>query len=157
MLSIGLWRWNNNITITIVDIIHRPAFYLKHDVSDTGFCLRLQVEPTHVGPIDRASVWPRKPATTRIVFIKSTQAVNESWHFPHLESPRIWKLRPRVFKLKMVKMFTLIGGLCCWLYKAYWCCCWCISIGPNCAGSTWRRRKSPVSATSCFKWKTRRL
>jgi hypothetical protein len=33
-----------NINITILDIIHRPVFYLKHDVSETGLCLRLQVE-----------------------------------------------------------------------------------------------------------------
>jgi hypothetical protein len=37
------------ITITIMDIIHRPVFYLKHEVSETGFFLRLQV-----GPIERA-------------------------------------------------------------------------------------------------------
>jgi hypothetical protein len=29
MLSIGLWQWYINITITILDIIHRPDFYLK--------------------------------------------------------------------------------------------------------------------------------
>jgi hypothetical protein len=27
--SIGLWRWYINITVTILDIIHRPVFYLK--------------------------------------------------------------------------------------------------------------------------------
>jgi hypothetical protein len=27
--SIGLWRWNINITVTILNIIHRPVFYLK--------------------------------------------------------------------------------------------------------------------------------
>jgi hypothetical protein len=32
MLSIGLWRWYINITITILDIIHRIVFYLKHGV-----------------------------------------------------------------------------------------------------------------------------
>jgi hypothetical protein len=32
--------FNNN---KFLGIIHRPVFYLKHDVSDTGFCLRLQV------------------------------------------------------------------------------------------------------------------
>jgi hypothetical protein len=35
-------------------IIHRPVFYLKHDVSETGFCLRFQVEPTQFGPKDTA-------------------------------------------------------------------------------------------------------
>jgi hypothetical protein len=29
MLSIGLWRCYINITITVLDIIHRPVFYLK--------------------------------------------------------------------------------------------------------------------------------
>jgi hypothetical protein len=38
------------IATTIRDIIHRPAFYLKHNVWETGFCLRLQVEPTQLGP-----------------------------------------------------------------------------------------------------------
>jgi hypothetical protein len=56
MLSIGLWRWYINITITILNNIHRPVFYLKHDVSDTEFCLRLQVESTQMCPVDRASI-----------------------------------------------------------------------------------------------------
>jgi hypothetical protein len=30
------------IIIEFVDIIYRPVFYLKHNVSETGFCLRLQ-------------------------------------------------------------------------------------------------------------------
>jgi hypothetical protein len=49
MLSIGVWRWYINITITILDIIHRTVFYLKHGVSETGLCLFLQVEPIHMG------------------------------------------------------------------------------------------------------------
>jgi hypothetical protein len=38
-----------------VDIIHPPVFYLKHDISETGFWLRLQVEHTQLVSIDRAS------------------------------------------------------------------------------------------------------
>jgi hypothetical protein len=38
MLFIGLWRCYINIAITILDIIHRPVFYLNHDVSETAFC-----------------------------------------------------------------------------------------------------------------------
>jgi hypothetical protein len=50
------------ITITVLGIIHRPIFYLKHDISETEFCLCLQVEPTQLGPINRAScLWA--PAT----------------------------------------------------------------------------------------------
>jgi hypothetical protein len=33
----------------------RPVFCLQHDVSETGFCFRLQVEPTQLSTIDRAS------------------------------------------------------------------------------------------------------
>jgi hypothetical protein len=40
---------NAIFTITILDIIHCPAFYLKHDVSKTRFCLCLQVEHIQVG------------------------------------------------------------------------------------------------------------
>jgi hypothetical protein len=57
MQSIGLWRWYINITITILGIIHRPVFYLKHDVSETGFCLRLQVEPSQLVSVVRASLF----------------------------------------------------------------------------------------------------
>jgi hypothetical protein len=50
------------ITTTILDIIHRPVFYLKQSVSETGFCLLLQGEPTQLGPVDRASLytWSRR-------------------------------------------------------------------------------------------------
>jgi hypothetical protein len=34
MLSIGVWRWYVNITTTILDIAHRPVFYLK--LNSTG-------------------------------------------------------------------------------------------------------------------------
>jgi hypothetical protein len=33
---------------------HRPVYTLKHNVSETGFCVLLQVKPTQLGPIDRA-------------------------------------------------------------------------------------------------------
>jgi hypothetical protein len=32
------------ITATVLDNIHRPVFYIKLDISETGLCLRLQVE-----------------------------------------------------------------------------------------------------------------
>jgi hypothetical protein len=38
-----------------LDIIHRPVYIRKHNVSVTGFCLRLQVKLTQLVPIDRAS------------------------------------------------------------------------------------------------------
>jgi hypothetical protein len=59
MLSIGLWRWYINITITILDIIRRPVFHLKPKVSETEFCLRFQAEPTQMGSIENASPYLR--------------------------------------------------------------------------------------------------
>jgi hypothetical protein len=34
---------------------HRPVYFSEHNVSETGLCLRLQVKPTQLGPIDRSS------------------------------------------------------------------------------------------------------
>jgi hypothetical protein len=56
MLSVGLWRCYINITITFLYIIRRPVFYLKHNLSGTGFCLCLLVQPTQLGPIGKASL-----------------------------------------------------------------------------------------------------
>jgi hypothetical protein len=39
--------------ITIMDVVHRPVFYLKHKISKTGFCLGRQVERTQLGKGDR--------------------------------------------------------------------------------------------------------
>jgi hypothetical protein len=50
--------------VTTLDVIHRPVFYLKHDVSETGFCLRLLVEPPQLGPIDRANLCLRTSCFT---------------------------------------------------------------------------------------------
>jgi hypothetical protein len=40
-----------------MDIIYRPVFYLRHNVSETEFCLRLQVEITQLDPIDRGILY----------------------------------------------------------------------------------------------------
>jgi hypothetical protein len=40
-----------NITITILGIIRCPVFYLKYSISETGFYLLLQVEPTQLSPM----------------------------------------------------------------------------------------------------------
>jgi hypothetical protein len=43
-------------SITILDIIYRPGFYFKHNVSKTGFCRRLQTKLSYLGPVDGASL-----------------------------------------------------------------------------------------------------
>jgi hypothetical protein len=39
---------------------NRLVYFLKHNVSETGFRLRLQVKLTQLDPIDRASPYLRK-------------------------------------------------------------------------------------------------
>jgi hypothetical protein len=48
-------------TISIVLCLSKshPVYLSKLSVSETGFCLRLQVKPTQLGPIDRASPYLR--------------------------------------------------------------------------------------------------
>jgi hypothetical protein len=70
--SVGLWRRYINVTITVLVITHRPVFSLKHNISETGLCLHLRVEPTQLCPIDEANLCLWTPATT-MKFIKSIQ------------------------------------------------------------------------------------
>jgi hypothetical protein len=70
-----------NITITILDIIQPPVFYLKHDVSETGFCLHLHVEPAQVGQLESASICLQTPAGQGQGYITTNnQSVSMSWY-----------------------------------------------------------------------------
>jgi hypothetical protein len=51
-----IFDFHGSVTITVLDIIHRPVYYLKHSVSETGVCPRIQVEPTQLGPINRTNL-----------------------------------------------------------------------------------------------------
>jgi hypothetical protein len=42
------------MTITILDSIHRPAYHLNHNVSESVFCARFYLEGTQLSLIDRA-------------------------------------------------------------------------------------------------------
>jgi hypothetical protein len=61
-----MYLWYINITTTILDIVYRPIFYVKHDVSKTGFCLHPQVEPTKMGRIERASLCLRRQSPGKV-------------------------------------------------------------------------------------------
>jgi hypothetical protein len=43
----------------LLNNIHRLVYVLKHNVSETGLCLRPQVKPTLLGPIGRTSPYLR--------------------------------------------------------------------------------------------------
>jgi hypothetical protein len=60
-----------HITLTILNIIHIPVFYLKRNVPQTGFCHRVQVEHTQADPIEYVelfSVSVRRQTGRHIVF-----------------------------------------------------------------------------------------
>jgi hypothetical protein len=70
-----------NVTIKTLDIIHFHVFYLKHDVSETGFGLRLRVEVTQVLPkiepvsvselgVGSTSTWRQNPVSETSYFNK---------------------------------------------------------------------------------------
>jgi hypothetical protein len=69
--NIRLLLCSSHITVTILDIIHRTVPYLKHDVSETGFYLGFQMEPTQSGPIDRTSLCLRTDVCKRIKRVTS--------------------------------------------------------------------------------------
>jgi hypothetical protein len=50
-------RQEENSIPANLDIIYRLVFYLKYDISETGFCFRLQVEPTQLDPIGRVNLY----------------------------------------------------------------------------------------------------
>jgi hypothetical protein len=56
------------VTITILDIIHRPTSYLKHDFSETGFYSRLQVAYTQLDLINRASLYLDQEIETTFIY-----------------------------------------------------------------------------------------
>jgi hypothetical protein len=59
------------VSNTILEIIHRPVPYLKHDVLQIGFCFRFKMEPTMLGPMYKASCVTQKDGwiTCRIVIV----------------------------------------------------------------------------------------
>jgi hypothetical protein len=78
MLSMGLWRWYINITVTILGIIHRP--FLKCEASYTGFRFRFQVEPTQLGPIDRPGHYLRILAPERDITNQTQSKLSAHTH-----------------------------------------------------------------------------
>jgi hypothetical protein len=52
-------KYQMRITITILDIIDSPAFHLKHNGSETGFCVRAQRLALFISPNWVGSAWRR--------------------------------------------------------------------------------------------------
>jgi hypothetical protein len=48
--------------VVFMDIVHSPIVYLKHNVSETGFCLHLQMKSTQLNTIES----PFRPPDTNI-------------------------------------------------------------------------------------------
>jgi hypothetical protein len=71
-----VWNIFESITITVLDIIHRFVFYLKHNVAKTRCCLRLQVEPTQLGRRQTSSAKRAQPSRFHL---KTKTECSELW------------------------------------------------------------------------------
>jgi hypothetical protein len=96
--STGLWQLYINIYITVLDIIlvHHPVFYLKHDFSENGLCLRPKVESTLCGD--------RLPLSVGVNWVGST------WRQRHSPVPETF-----CFKYKTGRwIMSILWQLCVW-------------------------------------------
>jgi hypothetical protein len=66
--------WSLSIVLSLSK--SRSFHFSKHNVSDTGFCLRLQVKPTQLGLIDRASPYLRTPVPAPRWGIQAKRSIN---------------------------------------------------------------------------------
>jgi hypothetical protein len=62
------------MSITIMDNVHYPAFYLKKYVTETEFFFH----PTQLDPLDRASISPRTSNSSSIVYKTSKTQTNNN-------------------------------------------------------------------------------
>jgi hypothetical protein len=76
---------------------HRSVYITKHNVSETGFCLRLHVKPTQLGPLDRASPYLRLGIETEsnlrnIMFWKLNRTVflDIDWTMDNIQKHNIY-------------------------------------------------------------------
>jgi hypothetical protein len=67
-----------------LDIIHHFVFYSKNNVLENGFYLQLQVEPTQVGAIDRATLGLWTPEVKVEVNVK---VILDQWSCPAIRPP----------------------------------------------------------------------
>jgi hypothetical protein len=63
----------------LLDIIPRLVHFSKHNVSETGFYLRLQIKPIQLGPIDGPSPYPRTPVPAPRWGIQAKHSTNHLW------------------------------------------------------------------------------
>jgi hypothetical protein len=68
------------LSIVLFYLKHRPVYISKHNVSETGFCLRLHVKSTQLGPIDRASPYQVTWLKEFVPTVKLTCAMRSRLH-----------------------------------------------------------------------------
>jgi hypothetical protein len=62
--------------LCFLDIIRRPFYFSKRNVSETRFCLSFQLKPTQLGPIDRAGHYLRTPVAATRSGIRAKHSTN---------------------------------------------------------------------------------
>jgi hypothetical protein len=138
-------------------------FYLKYNVSETGFCLRVQVESTQLDPIDRYSPYLRRLDSVSV--FSGTYSVGPNRYSWSLSPETGFCLRLQWNLLSWAQSIELVPisetGFCLLVQvepvrsgqvdraDLYFLSCRSgdREIGPNWIDSTWKRRQNPVSET----------
>jgi hypothetical protein len=76
---------------------HRPVYISKHNVSETGFCLRLRVKPTQLSPIDRARL---EFGTSSIDWAQLSKFCPKTEIESSLRNVVFWNINRTVFYIK---------------------------------------------------------
>jgi hypothetical protein len=83
MFIVLLISTNKHIILQLLAFWTLPTILFlifRNNISETGFCLRLQVKPTQLGPLDRTSPYLRTavPTQDRIYKSKATKIISGS-------------------------------------------------------------------------------
>jgi hypothetical protein len=130
------WKFKQLLCFWILSIV---LFYLKYNISETVFCLRLQVEPTQLGPIDTASPYSQRrrqnpvSETLRVLsknrMMDNVQEHNSCINMPSSQTLRsywkfIWSKNSKIIitmfqLLKIISLLNLLFYLVICLEKLY--------------------------------------
>jgi hypothetical protein len=105
---ISFW-WCINVTLTILNIIHHSVYYLKHDLSETGFIM-FWIEDWMMDNVHNCVIssvyWNRESRLIRLPGIMVGGMVHLNAHPPHV------LLLPTLLTLMLYSICSLFSVIC---------------------------------------------
>jgi hypothetical protein len=98
-----------NYSVIVLWTLFIILFLFKtHNILETGFCLLLQVDPSQLGPINRASTYLQTPAPTQDRVYKQAQHKSSEGVKTNLKTlNNFTHMRPNTY------VHALFHGVCC--------------------------------------------